>query len=87
MESTLKRAPKEVKLYFSERLEPAYSTVRVENGHGARMDRGDGHVDRANPFLLRVTVSPLAQGVYTVLWRVLSVDSHITEGRFTFRIE
>lgn len=87
MESTLKRSPKEVKLYFSERLEPAYSKVRVENGQGARVDRDDSHVDRANPFLLRVTVSPLAQGVYTVVWRVLSVDSHITEGRFTFRVE
>lgn len=87
VESTLKRPPKEVKLYFSERLESAYSTVRVENGQGARVDRDDSHVDRANPFLLRVTVSPLAQGVYTVVWRVLSVDSHITEGRFTFRVE
>jgi hypothetical protein len=29
VESTLKRPPTEVKLYFSERLEPAYSTVRV----------------------------------------------------------
>ncbi len=86
-QSTLKRPPKEVKLYFSERLEPAYSTVRVENGQGARVDRDDGHVDRANPFLLRATLSPLAQGIYTVVWRVLSVDSHITEGRFTFRVE
>lgn len=87
VESTLKRPPKEVKLYFSERLEPAYSKVRVEDGQGARVDRDDSHVDRANPFLLRVTLSPLAPGKYTVIWRVLSVDSHITESRFTFRVE
>lgn len=87
VESTLKRPPKEVKLYFSERLEPAYSTVRVEDGKGARVDRDDSQVDRANPFLLKVTLSPLVQGTYTVVWRVLSVDSHITEGRFTFRVE
>jgi copper resistance protein C len=87
VESALKRPPKEVKLYFSERLEPAYSTVRVEDGQGARVNRDDSHVDRANPFLLRVTLSPLARGIYTVIWRVLSVDSHITEGRFTFRVE
>ena len=87
VESTLKRSPKEVKLYFSERLEPAYSTVRVEDDQGARVDRDDGRVDRFNPLLLRVTLSPLARGAYTVVWRVLSVDSHITEGRFTFRVE
>ena len=87
VESTLKRPPKELKLYFSERLEPAYSKVRVEDGQGARVDRDDSRVDRSNPLLLRVTLPPLAPGTYTVIWRVLSVDSHITEGRFTFRVE
>ena len=87
VESTLKRPPKELKLYFSERLEPAYSKVRVEDGQGGRVDRDDSRVDRSNPLLLRVTLPPLAPGTYTVIWRVLSVDSHITEGRFTFRVE
>jgi copper resistance protein C len=87
VESTLKRPPKELKLYFSERLEPAYSRARVEDGKGARVDRDDSRVDRSNPLLLRVTLPPLAPGTYTVIWRVLSVDSHITEGRFTFRVE
>jgi len=87
VESTLKRPPKELKLYFSERLEPAYSKVRVEDGQGGRVDRDDSRVDRSNPLLLRVTLPPLAPGTYTVIWRVLSVDSHITEGRYTFRVE
>jgi methionine-rich copper-binding protein CopC len=85
--SKLKRPPSEVKLYFSERLEPAYSTVRVEDGGGVRVDKEDSRVDRANPVLLRTTLSPLARGKYTVIWRVLSVDSHVTEGRFTFQVE
>ena len=87
VDSTLKRPPTEVKLYFTERLEPAYSTVRVEDGQGARVDRDDSHVDRSSPLLMRVTLPPLASGTYTVIWRVLSVDWHITEGRFTFRVE
>jgi len=87
VESTLKRPPTEVKLYFSERLEPAYSTVHVEDGKGVRVDRDDSHVDRSNPLLMRVTLTPLEPGTYTVVWRVLSVDSHITQGRFKFRIE
>jgi copper resistance protein C len=87
VESTLKRPPTEVKLYFSERLVPAYSTVRVEDGQGTRVDRDDSRVDRSNPRLMQVTLPPLARGTYTVIWRVLSVDSHITEGRFTLRVE
>jgi methionine-rich copper-binding protein CopC len=87
VESKLKRSPSEVKLYFTERLEPAYSTVRVNDDHGAQVDRQDARVDPSNPLLLRVTVQPLEHGAYTVNWRVLSVDGHVTEGRFTFQVK
>jgi methionine-rich copper-binding protein CopC len=87
VESTLKRAPDEVKLYFTERLEPAYSAFRVLNDQGVQVDRRDSRVDRANPALLRATLPPLRPGTYTVRWRVLSIDGDVTEGAFTFRIE
>ena len=87
VESTLKRAPDEVKLYFTERLEPAYSSVRVVNARGVQVDRRDSHVDRSNPVLLRATLPPLPPGRYKVIWRVLSIDADVTEGGFTFRIE
>jgi methionine-rich copper-binding protein CopC len=87
VESKLKRPPSEVKLYFTERLEPAYSTVRVKDDHGAQVDRQDAHVDPSNPLLLRATLQPLEHGAYTVNWRVLSVDGHVTEGRFTFQVK
>jgi methionine-rich copper-binding protein CopC len=87
VESKLKRPPSEVKLYFTERLEPAYSTIRVEDDNGAQVDRQDSHVDPSNPLLLRATLQPLEHGDYTVIWRVISVDGHVTEGRFTFRVE
>ena len=86
-ESKLKRPPSEVKLFFSERLEPAYSTVRVKDDSGAQVDRQDAHVDPSNPLLLRATLQPLEQGAYTVNWRVLSVDGHVTEGRFAFQVK
>ena len=85
--STLKRAPDEVRLYFSERLEPAYSTVRVVNDRDVQVDRRDTRVDRTNPVLLRATLPPLPTGTYKVQWRVLSVDGDVTEGVFTFSIE
>ena len=87
VESTLKRAPDQVKLYFTERLEPAYSSLRVLNGQGVQVDRRDGRVDRSNPALLRATLPPLPAGTYKVIWRVLSIDADVTEGGFTFRIE
>lgn len=87
VESTLRRPPEEVRLYFSERLEPAYSSLRVLDARDVRVDRGDSRVDRSNPVVLRVTLPPLRAGTYRVLWRVLSIDADVTEGSFTFRIE
>jgi len=87
VESTLKRAPDEIKLYFTERLEPAYSSVRVVNDQNVQVDRQDSRVDRSNPALLRATLPRLPPGTYKVIWRVLSIDADVTEGGFTFRIE
>jgi copper resistance protein C len=85
--SRVRTSPAEVKLFFTEKLEPAFSTVRVQDEAGRRVDRADGRIDDADAKLLRVSVAPLAPGTYRVIWRVLSVDSHVTEGEFSFRIE
>ena len=84
---TLKSAPPQVRLWFTGALEPAYSRVQVLDAAGHRADLGDGGVDDANRALLRVSVPPLAPGAYRVVWRVLSVDSHVTEGQFSFQVQ
>jgi copper resistance protein C len=86
-ESRLKRPPSEVKLTFTERLESSYSSVQVKDERGAQVDRRDAHVDSSNPLLLRASLEPLPPGTYTVDWRVLSIDGHVTEGRFAFQVE
>jgi hypothetical protein len=84
--STVRTPPAEVRLWFTENLEPAFSTLQVVDGRGLRVDRADGRVDRATPSLLRVSLRPLGAGAYRVVWRVASVDTHVTEGDFTFTI-
>src|SRR5207247_11111299 len=84
VESRLKRAPDETRLYFTERLEPAYSSLRVVNELGEQVDRRDSRVDRANPALLRATLPPLPPGTYKALWRVVSIAGAGTEGARTF---
>jgi copper resistance protein C len=83
---SVKTPPSQVKLWFTGALEPAYSRVQVVDAAGKRMDLGDGGVDAGNPALLRVSVPALAPGAYRVVWRVLSVDSHVTEGQFSFQV-
>ena len=84
--STVRTPPAQVRLWFTEKLEPAFSSVRVVNGAGEQVDKGDVQVDPTSPKQLRVTLPPLPPGTYKVIWRVLSVDTHVTEGNFTFRI-
>jgi methionine-rich copper-binding protein CopC len=36
--------------------------------------------------VLHVGLKPLPPGTYRVHWRVLSVDTHTTEGSFTFQV-
>jgi methionine-rich copper-binding protein CopC len=83
----VKTPPAQVRLWFTGALEPAYSRVRVLDGAGQQVDLGDSAIDAGNRALLRVSVPALGPGRYRVVWRVLSVDSHVTEGDFSFRVE
>ena len=85
--AVLSHPPDRVRLWFNERLEPAFSSVTVWSGSGARMDRQDVRVGPDDPNQLSVTLPALDPGTYTVRFRVLSVDGHIVEGSFPFTIK
>ena len=84
--STVHPAPRELRLWFSQELEPAFSTVKVLDNAGRRVDSANARVDPADHSLLRVSLQALGPGVYTVAWRAVSVDTHATEGSFVFHV-
>jgi methionine-rich copper-binding protein CopC len=84
--SAVRGSPGTVKLWFTQDLEPAFSAVRVVDASGRQVDRRDAKVDAKDRTLLGVSLPPLARGTYRVVWRVLSVDTHVTEGDFTFDV-
>jgi len=83
--STVASPPRAVSLTFTEKVEPAFSTIRVEDASGARVDTGKAQVEGGRN-VLRVGLKSLAPGTYKVSWKVLSVDTHRTEGSFTFTV-
>jgi methionine-rich copper-binding protein CopC len=85
--STVKSPPSRVRAWFTQELEPAFSTLEVFNDRGERVNLGPAQIDAASPTLLQVPLKPLGPGTYRVKWRVLSIDTHVTEGAFTFRLE
>ncbi len=83
---TVNRAPAEVALLFSEAVEPRFCTVRVESADGVQVDKGNLHAQPDDPRRLAVGLGPLPPGEYRVVWRAISVDTHRTQGRFSFTV-
>ena len=75
--------PREVTLWFTQKLEPAFSSVTVTNAAGQRVDTGKARVSGNQ---MSVSLRSGGAGTYRVNWRVLSVDTHTTDGNFTFQV-
>jgi copper resistance protein C len=76
-------APREVTLWFTQKLEPAFSTITVTDSAGKRVDTGKTRVSGGQ---MSVSLRPGGSGTYHVTWRVLSADTHATDGSFTFQV-
>jgi len=85
--ATVTRAPERVRLWFSERIEPAYARLSVWSEAGTQVDAGDAAVDSNDPALLSVSTPNLGPGRYTARFRVLSVDGHVVESAFAFTVK
>lgn len=80
--STVSTSPGQVTLHFTEALEPKFSGATVHSASGARVDTGSS----ASGSTMRVGVKSLGPGSYTVNWHALSVDTHKTQGSFSFHV-
>jgi len=84
--SQVHNPPAQVKVWFTERLEPALSRIQVFDAANSEVDKRNVHIDGSNPALLEVGLPALKPGKYKVIWRVVSVDTHVTTGNFTFEV-
>jgi methionine-rich copper-binding protein CopC len=84
--STIETSPSEIRIRFTENIEPAVSSIQVFDASGKEVDKHDLHLDRSDHALLHISLPPLRAGTYKVVWRVVSVDTHVTNGNFTFRV-
>ena len=75
--------PRGVTLWFTQKLEPAFSTVTVTGPAGQRVDAGRPRVSGNQ---MSVPLKAAGSGTYHVNWHVLSVDTHTTDGSFTFQV-
>ncbi len=81
--NTVAAPPREVTLWFTQKLEPAFSSITVTNAAGQRVDTGKARISGSQ---MSVSLRAGGSGTYRVNWQVLSVDAHRTNGNFTFQV-
>jgi methionine-rich copper-binding protein CopC len=84
--SKVHSAPAAVRIWFTEAIEPRFSSIQVFDATGKQVDKKETRSDPSNRSLLQVSLPRLGPGSYRVVWRVMSVDTHRTSGDFTFQI-
>ena len=84
--STVDTPITEIKIWYTEKLEPAFSQIQVMDHHSKLVTQNRATVDADDPSLLKLSVPALAPGEYKVTWKVMSVDTHMTVGNFSFTV-
>jgi copper resistance protein C len=83
---TVAISPKEIRLTFSEGIEPRFSEIELATSDGRAIATGPVIRDPGDDKQLVLPVPPLAPGRYKVSWHVVSVDTHRTEGAYSFAV-
>ena len=80
-------SPSEIRLDFSEGVEPKFSGVTLTAAGGATVALGAARNEAGHQEVLIVPVGkPLPPGAYIVHWHAVSVDTHHTQGDFQFTV-
>lgn len=86
-DSIVTTAPKEVRIAFSEAVEPSLSAIEIVGAKGPIATAGKAYVDQAAPATLIVRLSPpLPPGAYEARWRCVGMDSHVMRGSYHFEV-
>jgi methionine-rich copper-binding protein CopC len=85
--ATVAASPVEIRLFFSEAIEPRFSGIELTPIDGYPVKAGPAIIDPRDRRQLVLPVPALPSGRYKVSWHVVSVDTHRTQGDFTFEIK
>jgi len=80
-------APKELRLKFSEGVEEKFTKVILTTHEGKTVIPNSVATDPNDKKVLIITpATPLTAGEYKVEWNAVSVDTHKSEGKYTFTV-
>jgi copper transport protein len=83
---TINQAPTEVRLTYSEPVEPRFAIVSVTDAEGRQVTSASPAAAPGAPQTLVTRLRRVPEGWYLVFWRVISADGHPVRGAFTFAV-
>lgn len=83
----LSTPPKQIQLWFNEKIEGSYASVTVEDSNKKLVTESMPEIliDDSKSIILNLPQIP--PGLYTVHYRVMSVDGHVIESKYDFSVK
>ncbi len=85
--ATLSTPPKQIQLWFNEKIEGSYASVTVRDSNKNSVTENTPESVTDDPKSVVLSLPPIESGRYTVHYRVMSVDGHVIESSFDFSIK
>ena len=86
-DAVLTESPKQVDVWFDDKVGTEYKALAVINSKGERVDNKDMVQEASDLAHFYVTVPALTPDTYTVRYRAVSIDTHIVTGKYQFTIK
>lgn len=85
--AVLDKAPTQIRLWFNEEIEGAYTTLSVFGANKKSVTDAKPEIVSDDPKSIYLPLPDLKPGKYTVKFRVLSVDGHIVDESFNYKVK
>jgi hypothetical protein len=83
--ASLTESPKQIELWFNEKIDPAVSKLELSSPSGKIELTGQHQMGEKT--LMAAVTGTLGAGSYTVNWQAAGTDGHVVKGDFTFSVK
>ena len=84
--TVIAQSPAEIRLDFNEHIESSLLSVRLFDAQQKEITVQRAELLDLDPSIVIAAIPDLADGVYVVVWRVVSADGHPVSGAFPFEV-
>ena len=80
-------APAQVSVFFTEGLEPKFSSLQLMDAQGAVVSKDKSVVDAKDAKHMTLALPKLGPGTYRVHWMTAALDGHRMDGDYSFKVQ